>query len=284
MNSCYMRRSWGIPVNKQMLTGLLEFNWGRLGLSLLFLYGCFAVWIFFFADRMIFLPQPSSYEDTRKIIKLKTRDNSQISAVYLPQEAATYTILYIHGNAEDLGDIRSVLERLQDQGFNVFAYDYHGYGTSEGKPSEKNAYEDIDAAYDYLTVQLKIPPEHILVYGRSVGGGSGVDLAVRKPLGGLILEGSFTTAFRVVIPIRILPFDKFTNIDKIKKVNCPVLVMHGVRDEIVPFQHGEALFAAAPSPKLSLWVDEAGHNDFVRIAGERLDKVLREFVQLIEEK
>jgi len=269
-------------MDKQMLKGLLEFHWGRLGLFLLFLYGCFAVWIFFFADRMIFLPQPSSYKDTRKIIKLKTRDNSLISAVYLPQEAATYTILYIHGNAEDLGDIRPGLERLQHQGFNVFAYDYHGYGTSEGKPSEKNAYQDVDAAYDYLTGPLRIPPEQILVYGRSVGGGSGVDLAVRKPLGGLILEGSFTTAFRVVIPIPILPFDKFTNIDKIKKVNCPVLVMHGVRDEIVPFQHGEALFTAAPSPKLSLWVDEAGHNDFVRVAGERLDQVLREFVQLIE--
>ncbi len=101
----------------------------------------------------------------------------------------------------------------------------------QGKPSEGNAYRDIDTAYNYLTQTLRIPSERIIVYGRSVGGGSAVDLAGREALGGLILESSFTSAFRVIVPFPILPFDKFANIDKIERVNCPVLVIHGKADD-----------------------------------------------------
>jgi hypothetical protein len=231
---------------------------------------------------MIFLPQPSSYQDTQAILKLTTPDRIRLSAVYLPNPASPYTILYVHGNAEDLGDIQPVLQQLRTIGFSVFAYDYRGYGTSEGTPSERNAYRDIDTAYNYLTQHLAVPSQQIIAYGRSVGAGSAVDLAARKPLAGLIVESAFTTAFRVVVPIPILPFEKFRNIGKIKKVNCPVLVMHGKADEVIPFPHGQKLFAAAPEPKLSLWVDEAGHNDFMWVAGKRYVEALREFAQLVE--
>ena len=96
------------------------------------------------------------------------------------------------------------------------------------------------------------------------------------------MESCFTSAFRVVVPIPILPFDKFRNLDKIKKVNCPVLVMHGKADEVVPFSHGQKLFAAAGEPKRYLWVDEAGHNDFIWVAGDRYSSTLREFAGLIK--
>jgi hypothetical protein len=102
-------------------------------------------------------------------------------------------------------------------------------------------------------------------------------------LAGLIIESSFTSAFRVIVPFPILPFDKFRNLDKIKKVKCPVLIMHGKADEVIPFQHGQKLFAAAHEPKLSLWVDDAGHNDFMWVAGEQYTKTLRKFIQLIQQ-
>jgi hypothetical protein len=140
----------------------------------------------------------------------------------------------------------------------------------------------VDTAYEYLTQKLGVLPERIIIYGRSVGAGSAVELAARKPVAGLIMESAFTSAFRVVVPIPILPFDKFRNIDKIKRVKCPVLVMHGKGDEVVPFQHGQRLFSAAPEPKRSLWVDEASHNDFLWVAGEQYGKTLREFVELIK--
>jgi hypothetical protein len=181
-----------------------------------------------------------------------------------------------------LGDIQPVLQQLHDIGFSVFAYDYRGYGTSQGKPSERNAYRDIDRVYNYLIQQLGVPAQWIIAYGRSVGGGSAVDLAARQPLAGLIMESCFTTAFRVVVSIPILPFDKFRNLKKIKQVKCPVLVMHGKVDEVIPFSHGQQLFAAAPNPKLSFWTDGASHNDLMWVAGAQYAATLRNFAQLLQ--
>ncbi|MEQ8541487.1 MAG: alpha/beta hydrolase [Coleofasciculus sp. D1-CHI-01] len=264
---------------KRRLLG--EFSWKRLVRSLIFIYVFFAVYVYFMADRMIFLPRPSSYPDTPDILKVTTADDLQISAVYLPNPTATYTSLYIHGNAEDLGEIQPLLHHLHSLGFSVFAYDYRGYGTSQGSPSEQNAYRDSDTAFTYLKEQLGVPPKQIIAYGRSVGGGSAVDLAARHPLAGLILESSFTSAFRVVLPIPILPFDKFPNLDKITQVNCPVLVIHGTADQTIPLSHGQRLFAAAPKPKHFFWVEGAGHNDLFWVAGEQYGEALHGFAQLV---
>lgn len=259
-----------------------EFSIKRLVRSILFIYTFFCLYVFSIADSKIFLPPPASYLDNWEILKLTSGEDIQISAVYLRHPKATYTILFVHGNAEDLGNIGLVLQKQYSLGFSVFAYDYRGYGTSQGKPSEGNAYRDIDTAYNYLTQTLRIAPDRIIVYGRSVGGGSAVDLAARKSVGGLILESSFTSAFRVIVPFPILPFDKFPNIDKIGRVNCPVLVIHGKADDTIPFSHGEKLFAAAPQPKRYLWVDGAGHNDVMWVAEEKYDRSLRDFNRLVE--
>ncbi len=231
---------------------------------------------------MIFLPQPSSYQDTKEILKLPVKDTEKISAIYLPNSQSTHTLLYIHGNASDLGDIRPLLDLLHCWGFSVFAYDYRGYGTSDGKPSEQNAYQDAEAAYTYLTQQLKIPSQQIIVYGHSLGGGSAAELAARHSIAGLILESTFTSAFRVVVPVSLLPFDKFSTLDKLRRIHCPVLVMHGQADRTIPFHHGQMLYEAASEPKLSLWVAGAGHDDFTEVAGDRLQQTLLAFQKLVE--
>src|SRR5439155_21231421 len=136
-----------------------------------------------------------------EIVKLISKDGKQISAIFLPNEKAKYTILYSHGNAEDIGDIRPMLDGLKNLGFSVFAYDYQGYGTSQGKPTESNAYADVLAAYEYLTTRLGISSERIISYGHSLGAALAVDLAARKPVAGVIIESAFTTAFRVVTRI-----------------------------------------------------------------------------------
>lgn len=172
-----------------------------------------------FSDRIIFQPPASAYRDTGATVKLKSRDGVQISAVYLPNPQATYTILFSHGNAEDLGTLAFELEDVRAMGFSVLAYDYHGYGTSSGKPSEQNAYEDHEAAYDYLTQVLQVPADRIIAHGRSLGGAMAIDLASRKPVGGLIVESSFLSAFRVLTGYPIFPFDKFRNLEKISQVS-----------------------------------------------------------------
>lgn len=262
---------------KQWLWG--EFSFQRLLQSLVFVYLAIALYAFFFADGLIFQPQPASYQDNPKILKLTTPDQGQISARYLSNPKATYTILYSHGNAEDLGDILPALEKLQAMGLNVLAYDYRGYGTSPGKPSEQNTYRDIEAAYDYLTTTLKLPDKRIILYGRSVGGGPSIDLATRKPVGGLIIESSFITAFQMITRVPLLPFDKFSNLDKIKNVRCPVLIIHGKRDRVVPFAHGQLLFRHANSPKRFLQIEDADHNDVMSKAGDLYVRAIREFIQ-----
>lgn len=232
-------------------------------------YGFIVLFAHLVANRSIFLPPRSTYKDNPSIIKLTTKDGATISAIYLANPEAKYTILYSHGNAEDLGFLLPVLMNFRDHGYAVFAYDYHGYGLSSGKPTEKHAYNDIDAAYQYLTEKIKIPANKIIAVGTSIGAAVSINLAAKKPLGALVVVAPFVSAFRVVTQVPIIPFDKFNNLHKLKKVRCPIIVMHGMADRIVPFWHGEKIYSIAPQPKSHLWVEGAGHNDFYSIAGER---------------
>jgi len=237
-----------------------ELSWQRLLRSVVFIYAAVGLYLFFFADGMIFLPPSPSYQDDGSLIRIPTSGGKTIAATYLANPGATYTILYSHGNATDLGLLHPFLLTLQNEGFAVLAYDYQGYGLSEGRPTERNTYRDIEAAYGYLVNQLKTPPETIIVMGRSVGGGPSTYLAAQRPVGGLILESTFTKVFRVVVPIKLFPFEKFPNIDRIRQVQCPVLIIHGTADETVPFEHSEQLYAAAPSPKQFVPIEGADHN------------------------
>ena len=246
-------------------------------LILVFVYIGLAVVTWLVADKLIFQPQTASYVDGPDVIKLETADGETISARYYPAPGAEHTILFSHGNAEDIGHVEPFSLDLRNGGFAVLTYDYRGYGTSGGVPSEENLYEDIDAAYRYLTEELRVPPEKIIVHGRSLGGGPSADLAARRPVGGLILESTFTTAFRTLTRYRLVPFDKFRNVAKLTMSKCPVLIIHGREDQTIGFHHGEALFDSAPGLKYFLWVDNAGHNDLVDVAGESYLKAIRDF-------
>ncbi len=252
-------------------------SWGRLVRSLLLIYVVLCLYVMFVADRMIFLPPPASYRDMPNLVKLTTEDGLHITALYLPNPAATHTILFSHGNAEDIGQLRPYAEELHQTGFAVFAYDYRGYGRSQGTPTENGSYKDIAAAYAYLTNELAIAPQRILVMGRSIGSGPSTYLAAEKPTGGLILENAFTSILRVVLPFPLLPFDKFPNIERISSVRSPVLIIHAQQDTIIPPAHGKELFAAANEPKQYWWVEEAGHNNLTEVAGEEYFEHLRAF-------
>lgn len=217
----------------------------------------------FMANKLIFIPPHSSYQDEKSIIKLKTKDGALISAIYLPNDQAQYTLLINHGNAENLGYMLTFLQEFHKHKFAVFAYDYHGYGTSQGSPTEDHSYQDAEAAYEYLTNTLKIPPQNIILFGRSLGAALALYLATNHPVAGLIMEAPFTTAFRVITRIQLLPFDKFDNLSRIKKLKCPLLIIHGARDQIVPFYHGKKLYDIATVPKQFFLVPNAGHNDIL---------------------
>ncbi|MBW8002705.1 MAG: alpha/beta hydrolase [Planctomycetes bacterium] len=268
---------------KKLLLGDLTIL--RLIRSIAFIYIAVAVFVYFCSDGMIFLPQPSSYKDGPNILKIKTKSGKLISALYLPNPKAEFTIIYSHGNAEDLGDIRFILERFNLKGFSVLAFDYQGYGTSTGKPSQKNAYQDIETLYQYLTEQLNTPPNRIIAMGRSIGSAVASHLASKYPIAGLILQSPPTSAFRVITRIPLLPFDKFNNLRHIKKITCPVLVIHSSDDNIIPTWHGRKVFKKANEPKFSLWVNNAGHNDDIaRIAGSAYWQKIQKLITAITQK
>ena len=236
------------------------------------LYICAAFLAYLFSDRLIFLPPSPTYTMSDDITMIPTADGARIALLHLPNPDADYTILYSHGNANDLGGSRRMLERYRSWGYAVVGYDYHGYGVSEGTPSEANAYRDVDAACDFIINELGVAPERIIAVGHSLGGAVAIDLASRRTVGALMVENTFVTAFRVVTRVPIFPFDSFRSIDKINMVRCPVLIVHGTDDGNIPLWHGEKLYDAANEPKRLVTVEGAGHNDLYRF-GERSIRV-----------
>jgi abhydrolase domain-containing protein 17 len=237
-----------------------------VALGLIYLSG--VIYAASFADRMIFPHVASSYVDGPETFKLKASDGIVITATYLEAPAAQRLMLYSHGNGVDIGMLRHYLEVFQAAGISALAYDYPGYGTSSGKASEAGTYAAADAAYTYATQTLNFAPEQITLYGRSLGSGPSCWLAERYPIDRLILDGAFSSAFRVVTGITFLPWDKFDNLARLRTaITCPTLIIHGMLDTTVTISHAKQNWAALQGEKHKLWVEGAGHHNLIQIAG-----------------
>lgn len=232
-----------------------------------------------FADALIFLPPPPSYgEDLPGFVRLQAGDGASIAARWVETPGAQVVVLFAHGNAEDIGHGRWTADGIADLGASVLAFDYPGYGLSTGRPSEEGAYAAIDAAYAWLVDEAGFAPERIVVHGRSLGAAVAVDLASRDPVGGLIIESGFVSAYRVMTRLPLLPFDPFSSLRKLRSVEAPVLVIHGGLDAVIAPWHGRRLYEAVPEDRrTALWVERAGHNDLADVAGAAYWEALRDF-------
>jgi len=240
-----------------------------------------AAFAWLFADKLLF-PAPSpSYGASGGILRLPRADGGPpVAGWFLAAPGSRRLLLYHHGNGEDLGHLEGALLEFRARGWSVLAYDYPGYGLTPGPPSEQGSYAAAEAAWNHATTRLGFAPTEIVHYGRSLGSGPAFWLATRHPeCGGIILEGAFTSAFRVITRIRMLPWDRFNNLRRIGQVKVPILVIHGTADEVVPFGHGQSLLAAAPAGRRSfLWVDGAGHNDVALVAGPAYWEAIERFM------
>jgi fermentation-respiration switch protein FrsA (DUF1100 family) len=243
-----------------------------------------------FSEHLIFQPHAPGYDlaslaamgrGTVNTFRVPCPDGS-LAAVYLPNPEARFILLYSHGNGEDIGDDLPVLEEFRHAGFAVFAYDYNGYGQSEGKPSEAAVYRDVEAAFDFLTGTLHVPPDRIIAFGHSLGAAAAIHLAASRPVAGLIAQAPFLSAFRVLTRVQIVPWDRFNNARAIRGVHCPVLIAHGRRDEVIPFWHGERIYELAYPPKWKVWLDKAGHNDVMLVASQDFISAIQEFARQME--
>ncbi len=244
-------------------------------------WGLFCLYALLFAKMHVFpAPQPTYTADDISLT-LDLPGGHSTPALWLPAQDAKWTLLFLHGNAEDLGSVRPVIDDHHARGYSVFAVEYPGYGLSTGNASEAGNYAACTAACNYLTTNLNISPNQIILYGRSLGSGPAVELATREPVAGMILDGAFTSIFRVVTRWKILPWDIFDNLAKAPRVKCPTLSIHGGQDRTVPFSHARKLHASLPEPKERFWVNDAGHVNLIEFTGESYWDALSKFTNLI---
>ena len=207
-------------------------------------------------------------------------------------------VLFFHGNG---GDRRGrIIDSLifAGAGADVFVIDYRGYGENAGSPSEDGLAADARALWKYATQERRVPPERIVLYGESLGGGVAVPLCADlcqagTPPAGLVLRSTFTSLPDTAahhfpwLPVRLLLVDRFASIDRIAEVTCPNLHIHGTRDQVVPFALGRRLFEAAPAksssgiPKRFIELAGADHNDVLFVARDKFADAIGRFFQAI---
>ncbi|SNS95421.1 hypothetical protein SAMN06265795_11054 [Noviherbaspirillum humi] len=201
-------------------------------------------------------------------------------------------VLYLHGARWNLTGQLFRIQQLHDFGFSVLAIDYRGFGKSDGGlPSEQTVYEDAQVAWDKFTTLVPNADKRF-IYGHSLGGAIAIDLAARIAKGederkggaaGLIVESSFTSLADIArsltypwLPLQLLMSQKFASVDKIAKVNLPVLIVHGTDDRYVPSRFSEELYAAAPDKKRLVLVEGGSHNNSMRLGATAYRKAFKE--------
>jgi len=240
--------------------------------------------IYFPAKEVLYTPSDIglAYEE----ICLRTKDGVGICAWYVPCDGAVCTLLWFHGNAGNIGDRVEHLKVYHDRWrVNQMIVDYRGYGKSEGNLSEEGTYEDGRTGVRYLSSEKGVSPDHLIFFGRSLGSAVAVQMATEYPSAGLILESPFTSIRDMatthyplighIFPLRI----RYDSMAKIGKVHVPLLILHGDRDAVVPFEQGKRLFEAANEPKTFFTIRNAGHNDILSLSEEDYHETVRGFIR-----
>lgn len=220
------------------------------------------------------------YED----IKFFSSNGSRLHGLFFPAKDAKVTIILFHGNGENIGDRLDFVKELVDLSINVFYFDYQGYGKSEGKPGEKDIYDDAMAAYNLVKIRDDVDPDFIVLFGRSLGGAVAIDLATKVKCYRLITDSTFSSLREVgkkrfpYTPIFLFTPNKYNNSRKISLLNVPVLIIHGTEDETIPFYHGEILYKRANEPKEFYIIEGAGHNNTYLINSSEYFEKIAKFV------
>jgi hypothetical protein len=219
-------------------------------------------------SRLIYHPDrdmreaPTDHGLPYECVDLKTQDGMTLSGWWIPVCKQRGVVLFCHGNAGNIShrlDSILIFKRLR---LSTFIFDYRGYGKSDGRPSESGTYLDAEAAWHYLVQTRKIQPEHIIIFGRSLGGSIAAWLAQDHHPRMLIIESSFTSMRDMVkerfpwLPARLVRNYQYHTSQYLQKARCPVLIIHSRDDELIPLRMGQELYEAAKEPK-----------EFLEIAG-----------------
>ena len=223
-------------------------------------------------------------------VYFQTADGLKLNGWFFPADNDSarkhFVYLLCHGNAGNISHRLDHVAALLETGASVFNFDYRGYGRSEGRPGEEGTYRDAQAAHGWLR-QKGFAATDVLALGESLGGGIASELALREPVGGLILQSTYTSVTDVGaelfpwLPVRWLGTIKYDTHSRLPRVKVPVLVMHSRRDGLIGFHHAERNFAAANDPKL-FWEITGDHNEFLEDGRARYLEGLDRFLCNIE--
>ena len=227
---------------------------------------------------LVYQPGPRKVDFPDPVLALKQQDvtfhaadSTRLTAWIIPAANAGSDapwVLISHGNYGNIGfgGRPQFYAWFRDLGVNLFAYDFRGFGASDGLPSEEGIYSDADAAYRYLTDSLHVPPSRIILFGHSLGTGVTIELARHVPAAGMIVEDAYTSVANrgqevfPLLPIKLIAKSKFASIEKVGDLKLPKLFLHARNDRVVPFAHGQQVFAAAAEPKQFVELN-SGHAD-----------------------
>jgi uncharacterized protein len=248
-----------------------------IGAAVVF-YLCILLLLRLFESHLIYFPgqqrsliaPPARLELPIERVEIPTQDGVKLVGwiISAPSDASGLWLLICHGNAGNLSEFDRPLHYagLRQLGLTLLAFDYRGYGESDGAPSEQGLYRDADAAYRFLRDIRGVSADRIVVFGHSLGSAVAIDLASRQPVAGLIVEGALTSAvdrgqeLYPYIPVRWIARSRFSSIDKVSGISVPKLFLHAASDDIIPQAHGRRLFDAAGEPKTFVEV-QGGHAD-----------------------
>ena len=208
---------------------------------------------------------PAQFQLRYQDVQFSAADGTALHGWWIPANRPRGTVVYCHGNAGNIGRSARYAPEFFKRGFNLLLWDYRGFGRSGGRPTEPGLYDDARAAFDAAAAMGGDLP--VLVYGLSLGGAVAVQLAVDRPAAALIVEGGFASAADIARRrYPALPLDRLLSAayDSAAKAaaleGLPKLFGHSLQDEVIPFQSGRILHAAAAPPKTFVLL-AGGHND-----------------------
>ncbi len=219
--------------------------------------------LIYFPDKKEPLPEAFQASDMQVVV-IPTKDGLSLRSWYKPAINKQPTVLLFHGNAGHIGYRMPLARTLINEGFGVFLLEYRGYGGNKGNPTEQGLYEDARAALQFLQ-QQGVKPAQLVVYGESLGTGVATKMAAVHSVCALILQSPFTSLADVGryhypwLPIK--PRDHFNSLERMHEIHTPVLILHGKRDQIVPYDQGVTLFRQAQQPKSFITFEHGSHND-----------------------
>ncbi|MEM1203156.1 MAG: alpha/beta hydrolase [Acidobacteriota bacterium] len=217
-------------------------------------------------------------------IYFDSEDGTRLHGWWIPHRNPRTTLVYCHGNSGSIAERVEIFSHLQRRlRVDLFAFDYRGYGRSDGTPSEKGLFADVRAALDWVVAERGVATGDLLLFGHSLGGAVAIDGALHRPVAGLVVQSSFTQVRDMArhrfpdLPVHLIARNAFRSVEKVQHLKMPKMFIHGTADSTVPFEHGRALFTTASDPKRWFEVEGASHNDLHEHRTDRYFRRLNRF-------